>query len=109
MIHGGGQLWGLSRLPGDSIIILQYGFAQLSVYGPDGEFLRRFVPEASQRGGACSDLPGGLGGAFAGSVRRNLPDREWMSRKLYRVFPIGNKRPDGLRAGPTVEAPQLRA
>ena len=46
---GAGQLWGLSPLPGDSIIILQYGFAQLSVYGPDGEFLRRFVPEVSQR------------------------------------------------------------
>ena len=45
----GGQLWGLSPLPGDSIIILQYGFAQLTVYGPDGEFLRRFVPEVSQR------------------------------------------------------------
>ncbi len=43
------QLWGLSPLPGDSIIILQYGFAELSVYGPDGEFLRRFVPERSQR------------------------------------------------------------
>ena len=43
------QLWGLSPLPGDSIIILQYGFAELSVYGPDGEFLRRFVPESSQR------------------------------------------------------------
>lgn len=43
------QLWGLSPLPGDSVIILQYGFAELSVYGPDGEFLRRFVPESSQR------------------------------------------------------------
>ena len=45
----GGQLWGLAPLPGDSIIILQYGFAELTVFGPDGEFLRRFVPERSQR------------------------------------------------------------
>ena len=45
----GGQLWGLAPLPGDSIIILQYSFPELTVFGPDGEFLRRFVPESSQR------------------------------------------------------------
>ena len=45
----GGRRWGLAPLPGDSIIILQYGFAELTVFGPDGEFLRRFVPERSQR------------------------------------------------------------
>ena len=44
-----GQLWSLAPLPGDSIIILQYGFAELTVFGPHREFLRRFVPERSQR------------------------------------------------------------
>ncbi len=44
----GGQLWGLAPLPGDSIIVLQYWFPELTVFGPDGELLRRFIPERSR-------------------------------------------------------------
>ena len=42
-----GQLWGLRKLPGDSIIVYEYFYPQLTVFGPDGEFLRRFMLEES--------------------------------------------------------------
>lgn len=44
----GGQLWGLAPLPGDSIVVWEYWFPELTVFGPDGEFLRRFIPERSR-------------------------------------------------------------
>ena len=44
----GGQLWSLAALPGDSIIILEFGWPELTVFGPDGEFLRRFIPESAR-------------------------------------------------------------
>lgn len=43
-----GQLWALARLPGDSLIVWGFLWPELSVYGPDGEFLRRFIPERSR-------------------------------------------------------------
>ena len=41
---GGNQLWGLDRLPGDSIIVWHFWYPEMHVFGPDGEFLRRFIP-----------------------------------------------------------------
>ncbi len=41
------QLWGMASLPGDSIIVWHFGYPELIVFGPDGEFLRRFIPERS--------------------------------------------------------------
>ena len=40
--------YALALLPGDSIILWEYSFPELKVFGPDGEFLRRFIPEASR-------------------------------------------------------------
>ena len=45
---GGSQLWGMAALPGDSIIVWHFGFPQLTVFGPDGEFVRQFIPERSR-------------------------------------------------------------
>ena len=45
---GGGQLWGMARLPGDSIVVWEYFFPEVTVFGPDGEFVRRFMPEGSR-------------------------------------------------------------
>ncbi|MDE2761673.1 MAG: hypothetical protein OXQ94_07335 [Gemmatimonadota bacterium] len=45
---GGGQLWGMATLPGDSILVWQYLYPELTVFGPDGEFARRFIPERSR-------------------------------------------------------------
>ena len=44
----GGQLWGMAALPGDSIIVWGFLWPELTVFGPDGEFLRRFIPERSR-------------------------------------------------------------
>lgn len=45
---GGSQLWGLGTLPGDSIIVWHFWFPEMHVFGPDGEFLRRFIPERAR-------------------------------------------------------------
>ena len=45
---GSSQLWGLAELPGDSLILWHFGFPQLTVFGPDGEFVRRFIPERAR-------------------------------------------------------------
>ena len=45
---GGGQLWGMARLPGDSIVVWEYFFPEVTVFGPNGEFVRRFMPEGSR-------------------------------------------------------------
>ena len=45
---GGNQLWGLDRLPGDSIIVWHFWYPEMHVFGPDGEFLRRFIPERAR-------------------------------------------------------------
>ena len=45
---GGSQLWGMAALPGDSIIVWGFLWPELTVFGPDGEFLRRFIPERSR-------------------------------------------------------------
>ena len=42
---GGSQLWGLARLPGDSIIVWHFWYPEMHAFGPDGEALRRFIPE----------------------------------------------------------------
>ncbi|MDE2653066.1 MAG: hypothetical protein OXI71_04540 [Gemmatimonadota bacterium] len=42
---GGNQLWGLARLPGDSIIVWHFWYPGMQAFGPDGEALRRFMPE----------------------------------------------------------------
>ena len=41
----GNQLWGLARLPGDSIIVWHFWYPGMQAFGPDGEALRRFMPE----------------------------------------------------------------
>ena len=40
--------YALALLPGDSIVLWEYSFPELTVFGPDGEFLRRFTPESSR-------------------------------------------------------------
>lgn len=45
---GGNQLWGLARLPGDSIIVWHFWYPGMQAFGPDGEFLRRFIPERAK-------------------------------------------------------------
>ena len=40
--------YALALLPGDSIILWEYWFPELTVFGPGGEFLRRFIPESSR-------------------------------------------------------------
>ena len=45
---GSSQLWGLAKLPGDSLILWHFGFPQLTVFGPDGKFVRRFIPERAR-------------------------------------------------------------
>lgn len=45
---GPGQLWGMATLPGDSILVWEYLYPELTVFGPDGEFARRFIPERSR-------------------------------------------------------------
>ena len=42
------SLWGMATLAGDSIVVWQYLHPELTVFGPDGEFARRFVPERSR-------------------------------------------------------------
>ena len=44
----GGQLWGFRRLSGDSIMVWHYWFPELTLFGPNGEFVRRFIPESSR-------------------------------------------------------------
>ena len=41
----GNQLWGLARLPGDSIIVWHFWYPGMQAFGPNGEALRRFIPE----------------------------------------------------------------
>ena len=45
---GGLSLWALDRLPGDSIMVWHFWYPELTVFGPDGEFARRFIPERSR-------------------------------------------------------------
>ncbi len=45
---GRGQLWGMATLPGDSILVWEYLYPELTVFGPDGECARRFIPERSR-------------------------------------------------------------
>lgn len=45
---GGIQLWGMARLPGDSIMVWGFLWPELTVFGPDGQFARRFIPERAQ-------------------------------------------------------------
>ena len=40
--------WALALLPGDSIIRWEYWYPELTVFGPDGEFARRFTPERAR-------------------------------------------------------------
>ena len=44
----GSQLFGMARLPGDSIIVWHFWYPELTVFGPDGGFVRRFIPERAQ-------------------------------------------------------------
>ena len=45
---GGNQLWGMAVLPGDSIIVWHFWYPELTVFGPDGKLVRRFIPERSR-------------------------------------------------------------
>ncbi|MXW17675.1 MAG: hypothetical protein F4X60_09655 [Gemmatimonadetes bacterium] len=45
---GGAQLWGMERLAGDSILVWHFWYPELTVFGPNGEFVRRFIPERSR-------------------------------------------------------------
>lgn len=40
--------YALALLPGDSIILWEFSYPELTVFGPDGELVRRFTPESSR-------------------------------------------------------------
>ena len=46
--YGSSQLWSLASIPGDSIITWHFEFPELTVFSPDGEFVRRFIPERAR-------------------------------------------------------------
>ena len=46
--RAGNQLWGIVTMPGDSVIVWHFWYPQVSVFGPDGELVRRLIPERSR-------------------------------------------------------------
>ena len=94
---GGSQLWGLERLPGDSIIVWHFWYPEMHVFGPDGEAVRRFMPEG----------PGGTPGIDAvtcGRSQCHATASFWLARTTSTSTPVwwksGTRRAGfGVRSG----------
>src|SRR5690625_3315446 len=67
---GPGEFRGLAsiaRLPGDSLLALDQGSSQLSVFGPDGEFVRSWFVESPGRGHFPQRVLAGEDGSVLGA------------------------------------------
>lgn len=104
---GPGEFRGLAsiaRLPGDSLLALDQGSSQLSVFGPDGEFVRSWFVESPGRGHFPQRvLAGEDGSVLVAFVRGHMPGDP--SGVIRNSAPLLRYSADGEFVGMVAEVP----